>query len=72
MPRRLRLLQLLAGLIPLSGCLALLIAGDPAHFASFRLLLTALIGLGMVGFGLAVHLGSLLGRMVTALTGPDT
>jgi hypothetical protein len=64
---RLRLFQVLAGVIPLAGAI-LLVGGGPATSAdlTFRLLLTALITLGMIGFGLAVHLNNLITRTVSA------
>jgi serine/threonine protein kinase len=71
LPGRLRLLQLLAGLVPLTGGLALLLAGDSAHPGSFRLLITALIILGMAGLGLAMHFSRHLSRVVAALTEPE-
>ena len=56
--RRLWLLQLLAGLIPLAGAVLMIAVGPEqftaASYRSFRLLVTALIGLGMIGFGVAV------------------
>ncbi|MBL8795083.1 MAG: serine/threonine protein kinase [Planctomycetia bacterium] len=71
-PRRLAVLQLLAGLIPLTGAI-LMIAVGPEDFASgyqgFRLLLTALIGLGMLGFWTAVAVSGLLQQTFAALTG---
>jgi hypothetical protein len=36
---------------------------------TFRLLVTALIALGMTGFGLAVHLNKLITRTVSAFIG---
>jgi serine/threonine protein kinase len=71
-PRRLAVLQLLAGLIPLAGAI-MMIAVGPEDFASgyqgFRLLLTGLIGLGMVGFWTAVAVSGLLHQTLAALTG---
>jgi serine/threonine protein kinase len=70
--RRLVLLQLLAGLIPLTGAV-LMVGVGPDEFATgyqgFRVLVTLLIALGMVGFGVAVTLSRRLGATVAALTG---
>jgi serine/threonine protein kinase len=71
LPRRLKWLQLLAGLIPLTGAMLMVFVGPEeftSGYRSFRLLVTALIALGMVGFGVAVGLSGLLGQTVTALT----
>jgi serine/threonine protein kinase len=67
--RRLRVFQMLAGLIPLTGAALLIGAVDPEHFTlTFRLLVTALIAVGMAGFGLAVLFSSRLSQALTALT----
>jgi hypothetical protein len=70
--RRLRVCQLLAGLIPLAGAV-LMISVGPQQFTedayrNFRLLVTALIALGMLGFGLTVHVNGLLMQTQTVLT----
>lgn len=69
LPGRLCFFQFLAGLIPLSGA-ALLIGIGPQELSwSFRLLLTALIILGIVGFGVATHVANRLERIADWLTG---
>ncbi len=69
---RLGLLQLLAGLIPLTGAV-LMVGVGPDEFTSgyqgFRLLVTLLIGLGMFGFGAALMLSSRLRETAAAMTG---
>lgn len=69
MDRRLTFLQLLAVLLPLAGGAALLLGGNPEHYGTFRLLVIALMGLGMAGFGLALVLSNLFSQTLTALTG---
>jgi hypothetical protein len=65
---RLRFFQFLAGLIPLAGAV-LLVGVAPKEFTlSFRLLVTALIALGMAGFGVALLVSSRLGRTLAVLT----
>jgi serine/threonine protein kinase len=69
--RRLYLGQTLAGVIPLTGAVLLMVAG-PAESPtadSFRWLVCGLIGAGIVGFCLAVTLASRLVQMIGALTG---
>jgi hypothetical protein len=69
---RLTLFQVLAGIIPLAGALLLVVNGPVAHgdFA-FRLLLAALILLGMVGFTLAMQIGRYLAKVCAILAGND-
>jgi len=70
--RRLWVLQLLAGLIPLAGAILMVGVGPEdvtAGYRRFRLLVTTLIALGMVGFGVAMTLSGLLTQTLTALTG---
>ena len=69
MDRSLTFLQLLAVLLPLAGGAALLLGGNPEHYGTFRLLVIALMGLGMSGFGLALVLSNQLSQTLTALTG---
>jgi serine/threonine protein kinase len=69
--RRLRLLQLLAGLIPLAGAALLVGVGPEQLTLAFRFLLFALLALGMAGFGLALLVSSLLGQTLNALIGSD-
>jgi hypothetical protein len=75
--RRLRILQLLAGLIPLAGAIMLIgIGPDPEEFTGsrdweFRLLTTALIVSGMVGFAIAQTASALLNQSLTVLLGAE-
>lgn len=73
-PRRLRILQVLSGLIPLMGAALMTGMGPqeftPAEYQSFRFLVTALICLGMAGFQLALFVTGLLSQSLAALTGP--
>jgi serine/threonine protein kinase len=67
---RLWVFQLLAGVIPLAGAIMILAGG--AHLsgdAMFRLLATALILLGMAGFGLAILANNFLSQTLAALIG---
>jgi serine/threonine protein kinase len=70
---RLRLFQLLAGLIPLAGAILMIVVGpeefSDSSYRSFRLLLTALIALGMLGFWLAVLVSGVLTQTLISLTG---
>src|SRR5262249_21203574 len=67
--RRLRLFQLLAGVIPLVGA-ALMVAVGPELSGDrfFRLLVTVLLGLSMAGFGLALFAHNTLAHLLTLLT----
>src|SRR5205823_5193638 len=75
--RRLRILQLLAGLIPLAGAILMIGVGpDSEEFTAsryweFRLLTTALIILGMVGFAIAQTASALLNQTLTVLLGAE-
>ena len=67
---RLRLFQFLAGLIPLSGAILILGVGPQGRFPlSYRLLLAALIGLGMAGFSAALLVSNRVSRILNALVG---
>jgi hypothetical protein len=71
----LRRVQLLAGSIPLAGAL-LMVGVGPESFAAgesrpFRVLLTMLIALGMLGFGVAVFVTTQLNQIVAALLQTD-
>ena len=75
--RRLRMLQLLAGLIPLAGAI-LMIGVTPApgeltasNYLDFRVLATALIILGMAGFAIAQAASALLNQTLTVLLGDE-
>jgi serine/threonine protein kinase len=67
--RRLRLFQLLAGTIPLAGAVLMVAVGpETSGYRTFRLLVTALIVLGMTGFGLAVMVSNSLFEILAILT----
>jgi eukaryotic-like serine/threonine-protein kinase len=66
---RLRLFQLLAGLIPLVAAALMVGLGPEAMSRPFRLLTTALIVLGMVGFGAAIFISGYLAATLQVLTG---
>jgi eukaryotic-like serine/threonine-protein kinase len=71
--RRLGFFQMSAGLIPLAGAVLLIEVGpgelDGAGTRSFRVLLTALIVLGMFGFGVALAVSRRLNDTLAVLTG---
>src|SRR5262249_51467473 len=73
---RLAVPQFLAALIPLAGASLLLGLGPeeftPHHYRAFRLLVTALLGGGMGGLGLAGLASRELRQAVAALTGAPT
>ena len=67
--RRLKIFQFLAGVIPLAGAFLLVAVGPEVSSArGFRLLLTGLIVLGMVGFGVAMWVNQLLSFTLAVLT----
>ncbi len=67
--RRLKCFQLLAGVIPLAGAFLLVAVGpEVSRERGFRLLLTALIVLGMVGFGVAMWVNQVLSATLAVLT----
>jgi serine/threonine protein kinase len=67
--RRLKLFQLLAGIIPLTGAFLLLTIGpDVSTSGSFRILLTGLIVLGMLGFCVAMWVNQVLSQTLAVLT----
>lgn len=66
-PRRLLLLQILAGVIPLAGAAMILIGWNEGDSLAFRLLVTSLIVLGAAGFCLAMFATGLLSRALAAL-----
>src|SRR5262249_18069041 len=72
---RLAFFQLLAGLIPLTRAALLVGVGpeqfSPASYQTFRLLVTALIALGMAGFGLALSASGFLNQTLTAFQGAE-
>jgi serine/threonine protein kinase len=71
--RRLWLFQALAGLIPLAGAVLMVQVGPEefvaGNYQTFRVLVTALIALGMAGFGIALLVSNRLSQTLTALTG---
>jgi serine/threonine protein kinase len=74
-PSYLRLLQVMAGLIPLIGALLMMFAGPQEasfqEFQSFRLLVASLIILGLAGFPLAMFTTGLLSQAWAALAGSN-
>jgi hypothetical protein len=67
---RLRSFQVLAGVIPLFGAVLMLAVGPdefPDNYLTFRLLVTLLIALGMMGFGLAVFASLVLTQTLNVL-----
>jgi hypothetical protein len=66
---RLRLFQALAGMIPLVGAVLLVGVGpEISGYPTFRLLVTALLVLGMAGFGLATAAHNVLSQTLAVLT----
>jgi hypothetical protein len=69
---RLRWFQFLAGMIPLVGAVLLMGVGpEVSGYRTFRLLVIALIVLGMAGFGLATVAHNVLSRTLAVLTRAD-
>jgi hypothetical protein len=73
--RRLRVFQTLAGIIPLAGAIQMIAAGpeqfSQTGYAAFRILVTALIAMGMMGFSAALTVSRLLQDTLTTLIGSD-
>jgi hypothetical protein len=71
--RRLWLFQLLAVLIPLAGAALLVGVGPeqftPSAYRTFRLLVAALLALGMTGLGVASTVSAALGQTLNVLAG---
>lgn len=71
--RYVRIAQLMAGLLPLTGALLLVsidpLTFDPQRTPMVRALLFGLIALGMIGFSLAIRIGSRLQHTFDALRG---
>jgi hypothetical protein len=66
---RLRWFQFLAGMAPLAGAVLMIGLGpEISSHRTFRLLVTALILLGMAGFGLATAAHNLLSQTLAVLT----
>ncbi len=63
--RTTQVFQVLAGLIPVVGAALLICSGPEQMTLSFRLLVTALLALGLAGFGLAVFLSGTLSRVIS-------
>ncbi len=71
-PRRLLLLQILAGVIPLAGAVLSLISYREGKVSqAFLVLVVGLIALGAAGFCAAMFTATLLSRALAALTGTD-
>ena len=71
-PVYLRLLQVMAGLIPLIGAVLMMFVGpQESENQSFRFLVISLIILGMAGFPLAMFTTGLLSQAWAALTGSN-
>src|SRR5260370_8210141 len=68
---RLRFFQFQAGLIPLAGAILLLSVGPEQFTVSFRFLVTGLITLGMLGFGITLLASTPLTQPLTTLLGPE-
>jgi serine/threonine protein kinase len=68
---RLRFFQFQAGLIPLAGAILLLSVGPEQFTVSFRFLVTGLITLGMIGFGVTLLASSRLSQALAALIGAE-
>jgi serine/threonine protein kinase len=70
---RLRLFQILAGVIPLAGAVLMVAVGpEISGYRTFRLLVTGLITMGMAGFGVAVLVNVLLLRILTIFTSSNS
>ena len=70
--RRTAFFQLLAGVIPLVGAVMMVGVGtEELNAPTFRFLVTALIALGMAGFGLAIAAASAIHRTVSVLAGME-
>jgi hypothetical protein len=71
--RRLWLFQLLAVLIPLAGAALMVGVGPeqftPSGYRTFRLLVAALLALGMTGLGVASTVSAALGQTLNVLAG---
>ncbi|MFT3881169.1 MAG: serine/threonine-protein kinase [Gemmatales bacterium] len=72
LPSRLLLFQVLAGVIPLSGALMIVMIGNASRGDNwFRLLVCLLIVLGMVGFVFALRITHYLQRVLGILLNPE-
>lgn len=71
-PGRLAFFQMLAGIIPLSGALMVVMIGYSSYGDNwFRLLVCMLIVLGMIGFVLSLQVSQYLQRVLSALLKPE-
>ncbi len=70
-PWRINTAQIVAGLIPLLGAILIVLIGpvEVEGYSMFRLLVTALIALGMIGFCFSMTAVNLLRRTLQTLTG---
>jgi serine/threonine protein kinase len=80
-PRRLRWLQVAAGLVPLAGALLLLVGGPDllpgSDERAFRALTGALVALGVAGLPASIHAATQISKSIAVLTrhsanGPET
>ncbi|QGJ68437.1 Protein kinase domain-containing protein [Planctomycetales bacterium 10988] len=71
---RMRLIQFCAGTIPLVAAISIVLIGpeEVDSYDTFRILVTALITLGAVGFGIALWVAHLLNQTLTVLTKSDS
>ena len=63
--------QVLAGIIPLTGAVLLVMGPDTSQDRTFRVLVTALIAAGMLAFGLAIMVNNLLTQTMGVLLGTE-
>lgn len=67
---RILLAQIGAGIIPLAGAVLLIVVGPDADSDTlFRVLVSALIGIGMLGFVISIRMATILQKTVRVLTG---
>ena len=72
LPVRLMFFQVLAGVIPLSGALMIVMIGQSTYGDNwFRVLVCFLIVFGMIGFVVALRMTQYLQRVLNILLNPD-